>query len=107
MMIQSMELVVPTTNDLQSLNQQIRWIETKEDHCTKIITLVGTNLLCDCVQQEMFESESDYEHALQAHHLVLQAAVRAKQTMDLKSCDALDVALKEMADLYNVKNSNG
>jgi hypothetical protein len=38
-MVQSGEL--HATGDLQSLNQMIRWINTKEDSCSKIIAAVG------------------------------------------------------------------
>jgi small subunit ribosomal protein S27Ae len=38
-MVQSTEL--HATGDLQSLNQVVRWINTKEDACSKIIAAVG------------------------------------------------------------------
>jgi small subunit ribosomal protein S27Ae len=38
-MVQSAEL--HATGDLSSLNQVVRWINTKEDHCSKIIAAVG------------------------------------------------------------------
>jgi small subunit ribosomal protein S27Ae len=86
--------------DLQSLNQIVRWINTKEEHCAKIISAVGEYCLCQRVKKDVFASESDYVDALKAHHAVMQAAMKAKQTMDVAACDALDHALGDFAKMY-------
>lgn len=88
------------TGDLQGLNQLVRWINTKEDHCSKIIAAVGEYCLCQRVKKEVFASDADYVDALKAHHAVMQAAMKAKQTMDTAACDALDHALADMAKMY-------
>ena len=97
-MVQSGEL--HATGDLQSLNQIVRWIQTKEEHCDKIIHTVGYYCLCQRVKKEIFSSDGDYADALKAHHAVMQAAMKAKQTMDAAGCDALDHALGDMAKMY-------
>jgi small subunit ribosomal protein S27Ae len=89
------------TGDLQSLNQVVRWINTKEDHCAKIITAVGEYCLCQRVKKEgVFATDKDYVDALKAHHAVLSAAMKAKQTMSPAACDALDHALGDMCKMY-------
>merc|ERR1719232_574341 len=84
----------------QSLNQQVRWINTKEEHCSKIITLVSEYCLCQRVKKDVFASEKDYTDALKAHHAVMQAAMKAKQTVDPSACDTLDQCLIEFAKMY-------
>lgn len=97
-MDQSKEL--HAAGDLQGLNQIVRWINTKEDHCAKIITTVADYCLCQRVKKEVFASDGDYVDALKAHHAVMQAAMKAKQSMDAAACDALDHAIADMAKMY-------
>mmetsp|Transcript_131313 Transcript_131313/g.185289 ORF Transcript_131313/g.185289 Transcript_131313/m.185289 type:complete len:115 (-) Transcript_131313:83-427(-) len=97
-MVQSTDL--HSAGDLQSLNQVVRWINTKEEHCAKIITAVGEYCLCQRVKKDVFASDEDYVSALKSHHAVMQAAMKAKQTMDPAACDALDHALGDFAKMY-------
>ncbi|KAL3807511.1 hypothetical protein ACHAXA_008269 [Cyclostephanos tholiformis] len=60
----------------QSLNQMIRWVMTKEEHCSKIITLISEYCLCQRVKKEVFANDKDYVEALKAHHAVMQAAMK-------------------------------
>jgi Nickel-containing superoxide dismutase len=85
---------------IQAMNQVIRWIVTKEEHCDNIIHLMGDYCLCQRVKQASFPSEADYLLALKLHHNVMVAAMKAKQTMDLSACDALDHALEDVAKMY-------
>jgi ubiquitin-small subunit ribosomal protein S27Ae len=97
-MVQSGEL--HATMGLQEMNQIVRWITTKEDHCAKMIATVGEYCLCQRVKKEVFANDADYVEALKAHHAVMQAAMKCKQTMDAASCDALDHALEDMSKMY-------
>lgn len=99
-MIQSTELHGSGSPDLQSMNQIVRWITTKEDHCSKIISTVGEYCLCQRVKPAVFASDSDYVEALKAHHAVMQAAMKAKQSVDPATCDALDHAIGDMSKMY-------
>lgn len=100
-MMQCQDLHASATSDLLSLNQMVRWIMTKEDHCAKIITTVAEYCLCQRVKPDVFKSTEDYTQALVAHHKVMQAAMKAKQSMDAGvACDALDHALNDMAKMY-------
>ena len=87
-------------NDLQSMNQIVRWINTKEEHCKKIITTISEYCLCQRVKKDVFSCDKDYVDALTAHHAVMQAAMKAKQTMDTAGADALDHALIDFAKMY-------
>lgn len=99
-MVQSKELHGTLTQDVLSMNQMIRWITTKEEHASKIINLVAEYCLCQRVKLEVFAKEQDYVEALKAHHRLMQAAMKAKQTCDVSACDALDHAIDEFAKMY-------
>eukprot|EP00924_Labyrinthula_sp_SR-Ha-C_P002941 maker-scaffold_13-snap-gene-11.5-mRNA-1 protein AED:0.17 eAED:0.17 QI:55/1/1/1/0/0/3/176/201 len=87
--------------DLLSLNQTVRWINTKEEHAKKIITLVAEYSLCQRVKTEgVFATEKDYLDALKAHHGLMQAAMKAKQQVDTKFADALDHAIDDCCKMY-------
>merc|ERR1712060_519543 len=55
-----------------NINQMTRWINTKEEHASKIISLVSEYCLCQRVKpigdpKSPFKEEKDYVAALQAH----------------------------------------
>mmetsp|Transcript_21585 Transcript_21585/g.47459 ORF Transcript_21585/g.47459 Transcript_21585/m.47459 type:complete len:167 (-) Transcript_21585:66-566(-) len=84
----------------QALNQAVRWVMTKEKHCSDIITMVSEYMLCQRVKGENFRTKGDYMNALEKHHKVLQAAMKAKQSVDPATAEALDVAISELASIY-------
>jgi small subunit ribosomal protein S27Ae len=84
----------------QNLNQIVRWINTKEDHCNKIITTISEYCLCQRVKKELFKDEKDYTEALKAHHFAMQSAMKAKQNVTLSFCDALDHDIGDVCKMY-------
>ena len=89
----------------QSINQITRWVNTKEEHCKKIIDLVATYCLCQRVKPvgapgSPFTEEKDYIDALKAHHNVMTAAMKAKQTVDVEGAHKLEHAVEDMAKMY-------
>jgi len=99
-MVQSKDLHASLSSDILAMNQMVRWINTKEDHCSKIITTVSEYCLCQRVKKDVFKSDDDYVQALKSHHAVMQCAMKAKQAMDPAACDALDHAIADMAKMY-------
>merc|ERR1712226_1030545 len=88
-----------------NINQMTRWVNTKEEHAAKIIALMSEYCLCQRVKpvtdpKTPFKSEADYIAALQAHHAVMTAAVKCKQTVDPANADALEAACAEMGKMY-------
>ena len=70
-----------------AFNQMTRWVNTKEEHANKIIHLIGDYCLCQRVKpfgaaKSPFKSEKDYVDALKAHHAVMIAAMKSKQSTD-------------------------
>jgi len=89
----------------QNLNQITRWINTKEDHCKRIIDEVANYCLCQRVKPPSasgspFKGEKDYVDALRAHHAVMVCAMKAKQTVDVAGADALDHAVDDFSKMY-------
>uniref|UniRef100_A0A7S1FNM1 Uncharacterized protein n=2 Tax=Corethron hystrix TaxID=216773 RepID=A0A7S1FNM1_9STRA len=100
-MVQIAELHPKIASDPLALNQATRWISTKDEHAQKIITIVGDYCLCQRVKPAVFKSEKDYVECLKAHHALMQAAMRAKQGVDvIKCCGDLDHTAGDWAKMY-------
>merc|ERR1711966_555697 len=102
-MVQINEL--SATMNALNINQMTRWINTKEEHCSKIITLVSEYCLCQRIYplghpKTKFTEEIEYVQALTAHHAVMQAAMKAKQNVDAAVADALAHAVDDFAKMY-------
>ena len=82
------------------MNQMIRWINTKEEHAKKIITIVAEYCLCQRVKKEVFEKDCDYVEALKAHHEVMQCAMKAKQNIDEGTVAKLELAVDNFSKMY-------
>ena len=86
-------------SDPVKLNQSMRWVMTKEEHCGKIIALIGEYCLCQRVKAAEMSPE-DYVDALKIHHLVMQNAMKCKQNVDTDFCCHLDHSLDDLAKMY-------
>jgi len=98
-MVQSADLHSGGAN-AQAMNQMIRWVMTKEEHCSKIITQVSDYCLCQRVKKDVFTNDKDYTDALKAHHAVMQAAMKCKQSVDTTAADTLDHAIEDLGKMY-------
>ena len=90
----------------QSMNQITRWVNTKEEHAKKIIDLMANYCLCQRMKPVgepggPFTTEKDYLDAIKAHHNVMTAAMKSKQTVDLEAADALEHALGDVIKIYS------
>mmetsp|Transcript_1850 Transcript_1850/g.2426 ORF Transcript_1850/g.2426 Transcript_1850/m.2426 type:complete len:214 (-) Transcript_1850:160-801(-) len=91
--------------DAQSFNQMTRWVNTKEEHCCKIITAISEYCLCQRVKpvgapKSPFTNDKDFVDALRSHHSVMVAAMKAKQTVSIEGADALDHAVGDWCKMY-------
>jgi ubiquitin-small subunit ribosomal protein S27Ae len=98
--VQGNELHATAGGDILAMNQMVRWINTKEEHCKHIISTIAEYCLCQRVKKEVFKSDEDYVQALKAHHAVMQSAMKAKQSMAVAACDDLDHAIEDFAKMY-------
>jgi ubiquitin len=83
-----------------NFNQMTRWVMTKEEHCGRIIAKVSEYCLCQRVKVELYKDAEEYKEALRLHHELMQAAMKAKQTVDPAGADALEHALSHVAAQY-------
>ena len=86
----------------QTFNQATRWVNTKEEHCAKIITAAAEYGLCQRCKTDgsVFKTEGDYIDAIKAHHAVMVAAMKCKQTVDVAACDKLEEAVGDFSKMY-------
>merc|ERR1712071_372918 len=92
------DAATPTT--ALEFNQMVRWINTKEEHAAKIITLVSDYCLCQRVKMEVFDCDKDYVEALKAHHAVLSCAMKCKQSVDEAVVGKLEHAVGDFGKMY-------
>lgn len=88
-----------------TINQMTRWVNTKEEHASKIITTISEYCLAQRVKPfgtagSPFASEEDYIDALKAHHAVMVAAMKAKQNVDPTFAEALTHAVDDFSRMY-------
>ncbi len=105
-MVQMQDLAGKT--DAQSANQFTRWVITKEAHASNIITTVSEYFLTQKVKPVAADDEG---HAafllkLEDHHLVMNAAMKAKQKSDPEVVGALRAALDRMGKHYDLEHSH-
>lgn len=81
---------------IQVTNQSVRWVMNKELHAQKIISTISDYFLT----QRVKASQKDYVERLKNHHAVIVAAMKVKQTADLKNVDALENAIKQLLPYY-------
>lgn len=89
-------------HDAQGLNQATRWVITKENHASHIITVVAEYFLTQKVQP-VAPGADDYDGYLKKladHHAVMSAAMKTKQHADSKYVTALRSAIDGLAKHY-------
>lgn len=87
----------------QSLNQRVRWIQTKEEHASRIINVVSKYFLTQKIKRidpSEKEAYKDYIDRLTACHGVLRKAMKTKQTVDHQAVRELEAALDALSALY-------
>ncbi len=87
-------------HDLLSLNQMVRFIKSKEENCSKIISLVSDDCLAQRVKRQHFDSKVEYLEVLKMHHRAMQAATQVKETMNEYDCIDLEHAVEDLANMY-------
>ncbi len=84
------------------VNQVVRWVNTKEEHASKIIETVSLYFLTQKVKP-VAASEAGYQDYLKTladHHAVMRAAMKTKQTVDPAAVNELKEAVMTMAKHY-------
>lgn len=89
-------------HDANAFNQAARWVSTKEDHASHIITTVAEYFLTQKVKtkDKGAEGYDDYLATLADHHAVMAAAMKTKQSADPATVTALAAAIDRLAKRY-------
>lgn len=82
--------------DVQSQNQMVRWVMNKEKHAQNIIATISDYFLTQRVKAK----QKDYVERLKKHHAVIVAAMKTKQSTDIKTADNLKAAVKALLTYY-------
>lgn len=82
--------------DAQSQNQMIRWVLIKEKHAQNMISTISDYFLT----QRVKSTQKDYVERLKKHHVVIVAAMHAKQNADEKYAVILQKSIEDIAQYY-------
>ena len=83
-------------SDMQSNNQIIRWVMSKESHAQNIISTISDYFLTQRVKSK----QKDYIERLKKHHAVIVAAMKVKQNADMTYVDALEESIEALLPYY-------
>ncbi len=83
-------------SDAQSQQQFVRWVNNKESHAQKVIETMSDYYFT----QRIMPSQENYTERLVAHHAVVLAAMKAKQSADIKNAEALSKAIRALMEYY-------
>jgi len=89
-------------NDVTSVNQAVRWVQTKEEHASLIQEVVADYFLTQRVKPVApgGDGYEAYLKSLADHHAVMVAAMKTKQVPTEESAAALDKAIDGLAAHY-------
>jgi len=77
-------------------NQIVRWVTNKEQHADELSEIVTYYFMTQRVKPE----DKQYDKRIAALHQMLIAAMKCKQTTDLKNVETLRKLAKEFRSLY-------
>ena len=89
-------------HDATAFNQAARWVSTKEDHASHIITTVAEYFLTQKVKPVAAGADGyeGYLAKLADHHAVMVAAMKTKQSANPAAAQALDQAIDKLGTHY-------
>ena len=89
-------------NNALNANQQVRWINTKEEHATLIQRIVSDYFLTQRIKfkKENSSARSTYVQQTTTLHQMLVAAMKCKQSVDSHNANRLSELTKTFAELY-------
>ncbi len=89
-------------HEAQSINQTIRWVNTKETHASHIIEVVSQYFLTQKVKPVApgAMERNEYLSRLADHHAVMVAAMKTKQQVDPAAAAALVHSIDALAVHY-------
>lgn len=86
-------------NDAQSQNQLARWVSAKESHASSIQNIIADYFM----SQRIKSTDLKYNDKLSKAHLVMVAAMKCKQSVDLKNTTSLKSSILAFHKAYESK----
>ena len=83
-------------NDVQSVQQLVRWVNNKEIHAEKIITTISNYFLT----QRVKPSAENYLLRLSEHHRVILLSMKVKQKADVEVAKDLRKSVEALYKYY-------
>ena len=90
------------SHDANAFNQASRWVTTKEQHASNVITVVAEYFLTQKVKVKApgADGYDAYLKSLADHHAVMTAAMKTKQSADPATVTTLNGAIDALARHY-------
>lgn len=102
--IASYESADPSKRSAQELNQQVRWVMTKEDHANKIQHVIAQYFMTQRLKPGADDAaQATYIDQLTKAHAVMVLAMKCKQTVDPANAAALRQAILDFHKAYEKK----
>jgi len=98
-----MQITALSKEDPVNVNQIIRWVNNKEQHCDKIQHVVTQYFMTQRIKPATAADGANYEKyvaQLTTLHGMLIHAMKAKQTTDLANIEQLRAGVKRLSTLY-------
>ena len=89
--------------DAQSINQAVRWVNTKEEHAKETQHVIAQYFMA----QRIKPTQKNYVERLTTAHAVMTAAMKCKQTTDPAKADALKAAIMAFHKAYAGDKKDG
>ena len=86
-------------HEANSLNQLTRWVNTKEDHATKVQHTIAQYFMTQRIKAD----DAKYVEKLTKAHAVMVAAMKCKQAADPATAEVLHDAIHAFQEAYNSK----
>lgn len=95
-----------TRTDAKAMNQMVRWVTTKEDHASDIISIISEYFLTQKVKPVAAgaEGREQYLAKLADHHAVMSAAMKAKQDANAETATNLRAAIETLKKHYKYED---
>ena len=90
-------------SDATSINQAVRWVQTKDAHASNIIKVISEYFLTQKVKPVSTGKKGDYQKYLESlsrHHAVMVAAMKTKQNPTKQTAKTLSNALHTLSHDY-------
>jgi nickel superoxide dismutase len=95
------EIAKLSADSPQNINQLVRWVSNKDEHADQLTEIVTYYFLAQRIKPDT----ANYDAQLKALHGMMIAAMKCKQTVDLKNVEELKTLIRQFEKRYFVEPS--